>query len=183
VVFFCQNNAWAISTPTSQQSRAPLHQRGRGFGMDAHLVDGNDVLAVHAVTTAAVDAARQGGGPVLIEALTYRMAGHSTSDDPTRYRGQGEVDAWRARDPLDRLLTLMCREGWADPEFLAGVAAEADDLAAETRRACLAIARPPSASIFAHVYAEPTAPLVQQRDDHLSYLASFAPAQLIDNQE
>jgi pyruvate dehydrogenase E1 component alpha subunit len=175
VIFFCQNNQWAISTPTSQQTRAPLHQRGRGFGLETYLVDGNDVLAVHAVTGQAADAIRQGAGPVLIEAVTYRMAGHSTADDPTRYRSRGEVDDWQTRDPLDRLRRLIERQDWAGPEFLAEVAAEADELAAETRRACLAMSRPDTAEMFHHVYAEGSPLIDRERDAYLTYLAETDP--------
>ncbi|MCW2709513.1 MAG: pyruvate dehydrogenase (acetyl-transferring) component, alpha subunit, partial [Frankiales bacterium] len=86
IVFFCQNNQWGISTPTSTQSRIPLYKRAEGFGFPGVRVDGNDVLASYAVTRAALDAARTGQGPTLIEAFTYRMGAHTTSDDPTRYR-------------------------------------------------------------------------------------------------
>jgi 2-oxoisovalerate dehydrogenase E1 component alpha subunit len=86
VVFFCQNNQWAISEPNEKQTRAPLYHRARGFGFPGMRVDGNDVLAVYAVTKAALDAARTGQGPTFIEAYTYRMGAHTTSDDPTKYR-------------------------------------------------------------------------------------------------
>src|SRR5204863_647351 len=91
VVFFCQNNQWAISEPNERQTRIPLYQRARGFGFPGVRVDGNDVLAVHAVTRAALDRARRGEGPTFIEAFTYRMGAHTTSDDPTRYRIAAEV--------------------------------------------------------------------------------------------
>jgi len=93
VVFFCQNNQWAISQPTERQSRIPIYQRARGFGFPGVRVDGNDVLAVYAVTKAAMDAARSGQGPMMIEAYTYRMGAHTTSDDPDQVprlgRGRG----------------------------------------------------------------------------------------------
>ena len=183
VIFFCQNNYWAISTPVGQQTRAPLHQRGRGFGMETYLVDGNDVLAVHAVTHQAAQAIRRGAGPVMIEAVTYRMAGHSTSDDPSRYRSPGEVDLRRARDPIDRLERLMRRQGWADDDFLADVRREADDLAAETRRACLALPRPGPAELFRHVYADVVPHLERQREQYLAYLADLDPVQSFDSSE
>ncbi|MCU1614408.1 MAG: pyruvate dehydrogenase (acetyl-transferring) component subunit alpha [Frankiales bacterium] len=107
VLFFCQNNQWAISTPTSLQYRTPVHERAAGFGVRSFYVDGNDALAVHAVTTEAADIVRRGEGPALVEAVTFRMAGHSTSDDPTKYRAPEELAAWEAKDPVKRLRTLL----------------------------------------------------------------------------
>jgi pyruvate dehydrogenase E1 component alpha subunit len=92
VVFFCQNNQWGISTPTTAQTRIPLYKRAEGFGFPGVRVDGNDVLASYAVTRKALDDARTGQGPTLIEAFTYRMGAHTTSDDPTRYRSPA---TWR----------------------------------------------------------------------------------------
>ncbi len=106
VVFFCQNNQWAISEPNEKQTRAPLWHRARGFGFPGIRVDGNDVLAVYAVTKAALDAARSGQGPTFIEAYTYRMGAHTTSDDPTKYRVSAEVEVWKHRDPIERLQAL-----------------------------------------------------------------------------
>src|SRR5690625_630407 len=132
VVFFCQNNHWAISEPTSRQSRVPLYHRGRGFGVPSVQVDGNDVLACYAVTAEALERARSGGGPTFIEALTYRMGAHTTSDDPTRYRSRAEEDYWRRRDPIDRLRLLLEAES-TPPDFFTGVDADADELAARLR--------------------------------------------------
>ncbi len=173
VLFFCQNNQWAISTPVDRQRAAPLHQRARGFGMESRLVDGNDVLAVHAVTKAAADAVRDGTGPQLIEAVTYRMGGHSTSDDPTRYRSDSELELWRARDPIDRLHRFLDRQGWLDQEFVTAVAEESDALAAEARRACLAMADPTAADLFSRVFVNETADLAEESRRYLSYLGSF----------
>ena len=99
VVFFCQNNQWAISEPTEKQSRVPIYQRAQGFGFPGVRVDGNDVLGVLAVTRWALERARTGEGPTLVEAFTYRMGAHTTSDDPTRYRGDEERQAWEAKEP------------------------------------------------------------------------------------
>jgi pyruvate dehydrogenase E1 component alpha subunit len=154
VLFFCQNNHWAISTPVTRQTHAPLHQRGRAFGLDAHLVDGNDVLAVHAVTRLAVEGVRGGSGPALIEALTYRMSGHSTADDPRRYRSDSEVDAWRARDPITRLRTLLDRQGWADDGFYASVEQESAALAERVRRECLALTPAAPGELLRGVFVE-----------------------------
>ena len=120
IVFFCQNNQWAISEPLEKQSRIPLYQRARGFGFPGLRVDGNDVLACYAVTQKALQAAREGQGPTLIEAFTYRMGAHTTTDDPTRYRLASELEMWKLRDPIERVRAYLVRGGLAEPEFLAG---------------------------------------------------------------
>ena len=107
VVFFCQNNQWAISEPNERQFRVPLYQRADGFGFPGVRVDGNDVLACLAVTRAALERARTGNGPMLIEAFTYRMGAHTTSDDPTRYRDSDELEEWRAKDPIVRMRAFL----------------------------------------------------------------------------
>ncbi|GAA4910217.1 pyruvate dehydrogenase E1 component alpha subunit [Actinomycetospora succinea] len=173
VLFFCQNNQWAISTPTTAQFGAPLHQRAAGFGLATQLVDGNDVLAVHAATARALDGVRSGEGPALIEAVTYRMAGHSTSDDPRRYRSDAELDHWRALDPVDRLRRLLDDRGWADEEFTGGLEAEAEELAAEVRRVCRALPDPEPDAMFEHVLARETASLAGERAAYAAYSASF----------
>ena len=111
IVFFCQNNQWAISEPIERQSRIPLYRRAAGFGFPGVRVDGNDVLAVHAVTTAALERARSGNGPTLIEAYTYRMGAHTTSDDPTKYRLADELEHWRLKDPIERVKAYLSRRG------------------------------------------------------------------------
>ncbi|HEV2345574.1 MAG TPA: pyruvate dehydrogenase (acetyl-transferring) E1 component subunit alpha [Actinocrinis sp.] len=173
VVFFCQNNQWAISEPTERQSRVPLYRRASGFGFPGVRVDGNDVFACLAVTRAALDRARSGEGPMLIEAYTYRMGAHTTSDDPTRYRGNDEVELWRARDPIARLRAHLVREGLADDEFFAGIDAEADALAAQIRAGCLALPDPQPLSMFDHAYAEPHQQIDAERAWLASYLDSF----------
>jgi 2-oxoisovalerate dehydrogenase E1 component alpha subunit len=109
VVFFCQNNQWAISEPLERQSRVPLYQRALGFGFPGVRVDGNDVLACLAVTRKAMQAAREGQGPTLIEAYTYRMGAHTTTDDPTRYRLSAELEAWKLKDPIERVKQYLIR--------------------------------------------------------------------------
>ncbi|GAA1858022.1 pyruvate dehydrogenase (acetyl-transferring) E1 component subunit alpha [Pseudonocardia ailaonensis] len=173
LLFFCQNNQWAISTPTQTQMRAPLHQRARGFGLDAHLVDGNDVLAVHAVTSAVAAQIRGGGGPALIEAVTYRMAGHSTSDDPGRYRTPGELDTWKDRDPIARLEALMVARGWLDDELRQELAAEGAALAAETRRVCRELPLGDMRALFGSVLAEETVLLTTERQQYEALVASY----------
>ncbi len=119
VVFFCQNNQYAISAlQAEQQSGVPIYQRAEGFGFPGVKVDSNDVLACYAVTKHALHAAREGRGPTLIEAFTYRMGAHTTTDDPTRYRLASELDTWRLRDPIARVRTYLTR-GQARPrQFL-----------------------------------------------------------------
>ncbi|MEU8335081.1 thiamine pyrophosphate-dependent dehydrogenase E1 component subunit alpha [Micromonospora tulbaghiae] len=173
MVFFCQNNQWAISTPTASQTRTPIHRRGAGFGLRSEWVDGNDVLAVYAVTSAVTAHARSGNGPAIVEATTYRMGGHSTSDDPTRYRTDDELEAWRARDPLARVEALMRAEGWSDEAFLGEIQAEADELADRTRRECLALEAPDLADAFATVLADVPPLLWEERDAFVAYRASF----------
>ncbi len=169
VVFFCQNNQFAISEGNERQTRVPLYRRASGFGFPGLRVDGNDVLAVHAVTRAALDRARAGEGPTLIEAWTYRMGAHTTSDDPTRYRASAEVEEWRAKDPISRLRTLLEREGHADEEFFAQVEAEAKALAADLRAACRAMPDPDPATLFDHVHHDGHAQLEQERAEFAAY--------------
>ena len=173
LLFFCQNNQWAISTPTETQMRAPLHQRALGFGLDAYLVDGNDVLAVHAVTSAVAGQIRAGGGPALIEAVTYRMAGHSTSDDPGRYRTPSELDSWKARDPIARLEALMVDRGWLDAEFRDELGSESAALAAETRRVCRELPLGDVTDRFGTVLAEETPLLAEERRQYEALVASY----------
>jgi 2-oxoisovalerate dehydrogenase E1 component alpha subunit len=173
VVFFCQNNQWAISEPTERQTRIPLYQRARGFGFPGVRVDGNDVLAVYAVTSAALEAARTGQGPMLVEAFTYRMGAHTTSDDPTKYRVSAEVEMWKLRDPIARLKAYLSSTGKADQAFYDAVDREADELAAQVREGCLSMPDPEPLSMFDHVYVEEH-PLVQtERAEFAAYSASF----------
>ena len=174
VVFFCQNNHWAISVPTEVQSRIPLANRAQGYGFPGVRVDGNDVLAVHAVTRWALERARSGKGPVLIEAFTYRMSAHTTADDPTKYRVSADEEAWIGRDPLSRLEKHLRATGAADDAFFASLAAEGDELAAKLRADVQAMEPPTFEESFAGVYAEPHALINEERDFHRSYEAGFA---------
>ncbi len=173
VVFFCQNNQYAISQPIQRQSRVPLYQRAAGFGFPGVQVDGNDVLAVYAVTRRALDAARRGQGPSLIEAYTYRMGAHTTSDDPTRYRIASEVEAWQAKDPVERVRRYLQRAGAASQAFFDEVAADADAQAEELRGRVLALTDPPPGAIFDNVYAEGSPLVDAEREWHRGYRASF----------
>lgn len=169
VVFFCQNNHYAISVPLERQTRVPIAQRAEGFGFEGVRVDGNDVLAVHQVTSEALAKARSGGGPTLIEAITYRMGAHTTSDDPSRYRDPHEPDAWAERDPLLRLRTLLERTDPGFAEFDAQVQAEADELGAHLRDVCRNLPDPDLAELFEHVYADLPPELVAQREEVRSW--------------
>jgi 2-oxoisovalerate dehydrogenase E1 component alpha subunit len=173
VVFFCQNNQWAISEPIERQSRIPLYQRALGFGFPGVRVDGNDVLATYAVTQAALQRAREGQGPTFVEAYTYRMGAHTTTDDPTRYRLSDDVERWKLKDPIARVEVYLKRNGMADQEFFGAVSAEADDLGHRLREGCKALPDPQPLSMFEHVYAEITEELAAQRDGFASYLESF----------
>jgi pyruvate dehydrogenase E1 component alpha subunit len=173
VVFFCQNNQWAISEPIERQSKIPLYQRARGFGFPGVRVDGNDVLAVLAVTRAALQRAREGSGPTLVEAYTYRMGAHTTSDDPTRYRLNAELELWKHKDPIERVKAYLSRSGIAEPGFFDGVETEADRLAAHVREGCLAMPDPGPLSIFEHVYADAHPLLDEEREQFAAYLSTF----------
>src|SRR6476620_5459710 len=173
VVFFCQNNQWAISEPIERQSRIPLYQRALGFGFPGVRVDGNDVLATYAVTQAALQRAREGQGPTLVEAYTYRMGAHTTTDDPTRYRLSDDVENWKLKDPIARVEAYLKRNGVADAAFFEEVAAEANDLGARLRDGVKALPDPKPLDIFDVVYAEQTDELREQHAEFAAYRESF----------
>jgi pyruvate dehydrogenase E1 component alpha subunit len=174
VVFFCQNNQWGISTPTDHQSRIPLYRRAEGFGFPGVRVDGNDVLASYAVTRKALDDARNGQGPTLVEAYTYRMGAHTTSDDPTRYRLASDLEAWKLKDPLERMKSFLYKQQLVDTDFFEQLQVDADALAARIRKGCLEMPDPDPSSMFSHVYAETTPLLQEQQAAFEAYLAGFA---------
>ena len=172
VVFLVQNNQWAISVPVTRQARAPLATRAAGYGIPSVRIDGNDVLAGLAVTRALLDRAREGGGPAFIEAVTYRRGPHTTSDDPTRYRDEAELDHWASLDPLDRLRRHMEKVGAIDDAFVAAVDAEADALGERLREAIRGMADPDPLGMFEHVYAEPHPQVTADRAAMADYLAT-----------
>jgi 2-oxoisovalerate dehydrogenase E1 component alpha subunit len=176
VVFFCQNNQWAISAPLERQSRVPLFLRAHGFGFPGVRVDGNDVLACLAVTRKAMQAAREGQGPTLIEAFTYRMGAHTTTDDPTRYRLAAELETWKLKDPIERVKAYLVRSDQADEKFFTALDAEADELGARIRKACREMPDPNPMAIFDNVYAEPNALVETEREQYAAYLESFEEA-------
>jgi 2-oxoisovalerate dehydrogenase E1 component alpha subunit len=183
VVFFCQNNHWAISEPVRLQSHIQLADRAAGFGIPSMRVDGNDVLAVMAATRIALDRARRGGGPTFIEAVTYRMGPHTTADDPTRYRDANELEDWAAKDPISRLELLLQRKGLLREEVTARIAAKADAVAKELRAGCINLPEPQPLDIFKHVYSTPHSWLDRQQDHYSRYLASFGdPAEAVSEE-
>lgn len=174
VVFFCQNNHWAISVPVSTQSATPIAQRASGYGIPSIQVDGNDALGVLAVTRQAMNRAREGAGPSFIEALTYRMESHTTSDDASRYRTAAEVESWRARDPIDRIRKLLERENQFDAEFEALVEKRANAAAERIRTETIATATPALETLFEDVYSTPNPLLEAERNEYLSFIGDLA---------
>jgi pyruvate dehydrogenase E1 component alpha subunit len=174
IVFFCQNNQWGISTPTSTQSRIPLYKRAEGFGFPGVRVDGTDVLGTYAVTRAALDHARTGQGPTLVEAFTYRMGAHTTSDDPTRYRLASDLEAWKLKDPLERMRSFLYKQQIVDAAFFEKVEYDADQLAARIRKGCLEMPDPSPTVMFDQVYEEMTPLLREQSEAFAAYHAGFA---------
>jgi 2-oxoisovalerate dehydrogenase E1 component alpha subunit len=173
LVFFCQNNQYAISEPLERQTRVPLYQRAAGFGFPGVRVDGNDVLASYAVTRTALDNARLGQGPSLIEAYTYRMGAHTTSDDPTRYRIASEVEAWQAKDPIARVKAFLEKQQIADADFFAEVDEQARRESVHLRERVLAMPNPEPVTMFDHVYPNGSPLLDEQRAQFSRYMESF----------
>jgi pyruvate dehydrogenase E1 component alpha subunit len=172
IVYFVQNNQYAISSPVASQTTVPLYQRGTGFGVPGIRIDGNDVLASYAVTKKHMDDAREGAGPSLIEALTYRMGAHTSSDDPTKYRSKEEEDYWKARDPLARLEKFLRRQG-IKQDFFDECDAAGEELSEYVRSGTFALQNPPLENMFKHVYSE-AHPLVEEQLAWLEgYEASF----------
>ncbi len=173
VVFLVQNNQWAISVPTSKQFKAPLTQRAEGFGIPAVRVDGNDLLAVHAVIRRAADEARTQGGPRFVEAVTYRLGAHTTADDPTRYRTREEESEWSGRDPLARVERYLREHLGAGDDFFTEAGAQADALAADVRQRVLALPSPEITDLYDHVLAAPSAGMREEREQVRAYLSSL----------
>ena len=164
VVFFVQNNKYAISVPLARQSVAPsLAYKGIGYGIRSEQVDGNDLVAVLSVLTDAVEHARTGQGPVLVEAHTYRMEAHTNADDATRYRDAAEVEKWGDADPLARLETYLSSRGLLTPEDKQAARAAGEDFAADVRERMNKDTEANFLELFDHVFAEPTTQLREQR--------------------
>ena len=164
VVFLVQNNGYAISVPLAKQTAAPtLAAKGIGYGIPSLLIDGNDAAAVYSAVRACIERAAAGRGPALIEAITYRMEAHTNADDATRYRADGEVQAWLARDPIARLEAFLTAAGLLRGQDAERIAAAAEQLAGKLRDRMSHDADVDPAELFAHVYARPTAALGRQR--------------------
>jgi len=163
VVFFIQNNQYAISVPLSRQTKSPtLAHRAIGYGLPGYRVDGNDVVAVRAMVARLLDEARAGGGPAVIEAVTYRMEAHTNADDASRYRSPDEAESWVERDPLIRLETYLTDRGLLDQPRRDDIAAAAERFARSVREALSVDVVPDPASLFKYVYEQPTALLLSE---------------------
>jgi 2-oxoisovalerate dehydrogenase E1 component alpha subunit len=174
VVFVIQNNRYAISVPQIRQTAAPaLAYKGIGYGVRSEQVDGNDAAAVLAVVDTALEHARSGAGPMLVEAQTFRIGPHTSTDDPSRYRDDAETEIWRQRDPLRRLRAFLRDRDLLDADAEAALGEQAEALAARVR-AGVARTEPtdPAEAVFAHVYARPPLQLLEQRATMESELAA-----------
>jgi len=164
-VFFCSNNQYAISLPFAKQTAAgSIAVKAAGYGFPGVRVDGNDILAVVRVTRDALERARAGKGPTLIEALTYRMSAHSSSDDATHYRSEEEVEAWRRKDPIHRFAAYLKKEGLLTDQAEAAAAVEAREEVQRAVAACEAAPPVPPESLVEDVYAEMPWHLKEQRE-------------------
>ena len=172
VVFLCQNNQWAISVPMSEQVAGRIVDRAAGYGFPGVRVDGADALTIYAVTQLAAERARRGDGPYLIEALSYRLGPHTTSDDPTRYRTEEEAAPWRAHDPIERAAERLRARGAWDDAFAAACRDEAERRAASMRETLIAAAPDHPAAVFDLVFANPPQTLLRERDAFVAELAS-----------
>ncbi|MEU5321265.1 pyruvate dehydrogenase (acetyl-transferring) E1 component subunit alpha [Streptomyces sp. NPDC021056] len=173
VVFLVQNNGFAISVPLAKQTAAPsLAHKAVGYGMPGRLVDGNDAAAVHEVLAAAVRHAREGGGPTLVEAITYRVEAHTNADDATRYRGDAEVETWRQHDPIALLEHELTTRGLLDDDAIQAARDAAETMAADLRERMNQDPALDPMDLFAHVYAEPTPQLREQQAQLQAELAA-----------
>jgi pyruvate dehydrogenase E1 component alpha subunit len=164
-VFIIQNNQFAISVPIAKQTRARmLADKAVGYGMLGYHVDGNDIAAVYAVVTEALERARGGGGPTMIECLTYRIEPHTNSDDPSRYRDSADVDVWKERDPVVRLERYLKGKGALDDDLRTSIEAESEEIASRMRDTMNAEPVLDPMELFEYVYSEPRASLQAQRD-------------------
>jgi pyruvate dehydrogenase E1 component alpha subunit len=176
LVFLCLNNQWAISLPRARQTRArTIAQKALAYGFPGIQVDGNDLLAVYAATREAVERARQGGGPTLVEAVTYRLSLHTTADDPTRYRSEDEVKAWEAKEPLPRFRRYLEARGLVSDAIHAAIEAEVDEEIGRAIEGAEARMTPTLLDAFEHVYGEPSAGFLAQRDALARRLAAGPP--------
>jgi 2-oxoisovalerate dehydrogenase E1 component alpha subunit len=165
VIFFCQNNGWAISVPLARQTAGKIYRKAEGYGFPGVRVDGNDVLAVYRVTREAAERARADGTPTLIEAMTYRMGPHSTADDRSRYQPEEEIERWRSLDPLFRFRKYLETEGAVDHAFVELVEADASELAAEIRKGIVGSPAREAREMFEWTFTDLPRHLARQRDE------------------
>jgi pyruvate dehydrogenase E1 component alpha subunit len=164
-VLICQNNGWSISVPTERQTASEtIAVKGHAYGVASTRVDGNDVIAVYQVVRDAVERARNGGGPTFIECLTYRIGAHSTSDDPTRYRSNEEVERWKRRDPVERFHRYLVARGLTSDEKRAAIEAELDAEIVAAIKDVEPLPPPSRESMFEDVYEDLPWHLREQRD-------------------
>jgi len=176
LIFFCLNNQWAISLPRAKQTRAKtLAQKAVAYGCPGVQVDGNDLLAVYVATREAVERARRGGGPTLIEAVTYRLSMHTTADDPTKYRSDDEVKRWEAKEPLIRLRRYLETKGIVNERIHADLEVEIEAESRDAVERAETRMQPDLLDAFDHVYAEPPAHVRAQREELVRYLAESPP--------
>jgi TPP-dependent pyruvate/acetoin dehydrogenase alpha subunit len=155
VVFVCNNNQYAISVPVKNQTKSDsIAIKAVAYGMEGHLVDGNDVLAMYSKTKTAVERARDGGGPTLFEAYTYRVGAHSSSDDASRYRPDNEVETWKSKDPINRFQRYLSKKGILDYDADIALRNEITDQINESVSKMEKASPPPLATIFEDVYGE-----------------------------
>ena len=172
VIFFLQNNGWAISTPRSRQTAArTFAERAPGYGFDGVVVDGNDIFAVYAATSAAVARARAGEGPTLIESQTYRLGAHNTADDPTRYIAQDVLDGWRERDPILRAQRYLAARGRWNDDTAAEVQEEVSRIIDQAFAAARTVAPPTAEDLFTHTYAALTERQARQLREYREQMA------------
>jgi pyruvate dehydrogenase E1 component alpha subunit len=170
LVFLCENNQWAISVPMRQQVSGRIADRAAGYGFPGVRVDGTDVLTVYAVVRAAADRARRGEGPYLVEALTYRTQAHTTSDDPTRYRTEADVEPWKSKDPIRRCAERLQARNAFDDAFAQAVSEEAEQRALAMRQHLLSAQTPHPASAFDLVFANPPESLLREKAEFIEAL-------------
>jgi len=169
-IFICVNNQYAISTPVARQTAAAtIAQKASAYGFEGVRVDGNDVLAMFALTRKALGKARSGGGPTLIEAFTYRMGNHTTSDDASRYRQEAELNEWSRRDPIERFRLYLKGKGLWDEDFESRVQKEADDLIVKAVEEAESVPPPRPEDLFIHTSKNMTPEL----SDQLAELRDF----------